>query len=260
MSTNFEPEQANETEEAKTQRVIKALENPKYEWRTLSGVSEETQLPLKEVQDILRKLGRQVIQSSIPDTRGHSLYTTREYYQRRKRERQGVNQEAVASRAINLAINQLSEARPEDIQTIAGSQIRLLTAYYNLVLTQASQSFRWALIAAAIGLAFFLGAIAFLLLTQSQSLAVVNVICGVIIEGISGLNFYLYGQATKQLAHYHRQLDQTQRFLLANSVCEALEGESKQKSRSDLIRLIVTFGADQAFTTVADKQRNESQR
>jgi hypothetical protein len=122
------------------------------------------------------------------------------------------------------------------------------------------QSFRWAQIAAIVGLGFFLGAIAFLLLTQSQSLAIVNVICGAIVEGISGLNFYLYGQTTKQLAHYHRQLDQTQRFLLANSVCEALDGESRQKSRSDLVRLIVTFGTDQAFITTSDEQRSESQK
>ena len=52
-------------------------------------------------------------------------------------------------------INQLSETEPGDILKIAASQIKLLDSYYNAVLTQATMSFRWALIAAGIGLAFF---------------------------------------------------------------------------------------------------------
>jgi hypothetical protein len=131
MSTNLKSEQGDETEEAKTHQVIVALENPKYEWRTLAGVSKETQLSLEEVQEIISQLGKQVMKSRA---KGRDVYTTREYYQRRKREEQGVNQEAVA---INQAINQLSETKPEDIQAIAGSQIRLLNAYHDLALTQA---------------------------------------------------------------------------------------------------------------------------
>jgi len=256
MSTNFNHKPANEAEEARINQVIMALENPNYDWRTIEGVSKETHLSLKEVQEILRKLGRQVIQSSIPDKRGRPLYTTREHYQRRKLG----NPEVVANRTINRAINQLSEVQPEDILKIAGVEIQSLKGYYDLALGQAKQSFRWALIAAGVGLIFFLGAIAFLLITQSQSIAIVNVVCGVIIEGISGLNFYLYGQTTKQLAYYHRQLDQTQRFLLANSICEALEGESRQKARSDLITLIITFGVVQAPIFTSEEQRREKQR
>jgi len=252
MSTNFNHEQMDDAEEDKTQRVINALENPKFEWRTIAGVSKETQLPPSEVEEILSKLGKKIMKSTA---KGRSVYTTRDYYTRRKYK--GNAAEQVFIDRTDQAINQLSEADPKEIQKITALQTVVLREYYLLALEQAKQSFRWALIAAIVGLVFFLGAIAFLLTIQSQSLAIVNVICGAMVEAISGINFYLYGQTSKQLAHYHRQLDQTQRFLLANSVCESLEGESRQKARSDLVSLIATFGVEQPQTTAPGKQRNE---
>src|SRR2546422_964645 len=40
-----EEERLRNERRAKTNRIIIALENPKYDWRTIEGVSEETQLP-----------------------------------------------------------------------------------------------------------------------------------------------------------------------------------------------------------------------
>lgn len=100
-----------------------------------------------------------------------------------------------------------------------------------------------ALIAAAIGLIFFLVAIFFLLINQAQNISLISVISGALIEVISGLNFYLYGQASKQLAYYHGYIDKTQRFLLANSVCETLDVNTRQDARSKIV----------AAMTVADR-------
>ncbi len=71
-----------------------------------------------------------------------------------------------------------------------------------------------------------------------QNVAVVSLISGALIEVISGINFYLYGKTSVQLADFQTRLDVTQRFLLANSMCESLEGDYKQKARSELIRTI----------------------
>ncbi len=252
MSADLDRVRANETEEDKTKWVINALESPKYTWRTLEAVGRELGLPLSEVQEIMSKLGRQVIKSSVPAPRGRDLYTTRKHYNEKNYGKKDAGLEVFITRT-DQAIDQLSEAKPGEIQKIAAPQIELIREYHLLALKQANQSFRWALIAAAVGVGFFLGAIGFLLTTQPQGLAIVSVISGAIVEGISGLNFYLYGQATKQLAHYHRQLDQTQRFLLANSVCESLEGESRQKARSDLVSMIVTFGVEQLYTFTSEE-------
>ena len=143
-----------------------------------------------------------------------------------------------------IYLDQLSEAEPGEVQAVAASQIRLLTSYYSAVLAQATKSFQWALIAAGIGLVFFLGAVVLLITIQSQSIATISVIGGAIVEVIAGINFFLYGKTTTQLAHFHERLDRTQRFLLANSICETLGDETQQKSRSELVRIIATFGLD----------------
>jgi hypothetical protein len=140
---------------------------------------------------------------------------------------------------IASAVDRLSKARPGDIQEIAASQIQLLTSYYDLVLAQAGRSFRWALVAAGVGLGFYLAAMAAFIYQGPQSVAHISLISGTLTEVIAAINFYLYGKASAQLAKFHTRLDLTQRFLLANSMCDSLEGEAKQKARCELIKTIV---------------------
>src|SRR5579863_8431912 len=131
----------------------------------------------------------------------------------------------------------------EPIKTIAETNqvgaalLELNKQYYNSVLEQARQSFTWALVAAIAGLFFFLGAVGFLLLRQPENISYVSVICGSIVEAISGLNFYLYGRAASQLKIFHIPLDRTQRFILANDICSSL-GEKKEETRAKLILTI----------------------
>ena len=139
---------------------------------------------------------------------------------------------------ITAAIESLSKANPSDVQEIVVSQIRLLTSFYDLALSQAHKSFRWALIAAGIGLVFFLAAVGFLLIRQSQDIATISLISGALIEFISAINFYLYGKSSTQLATFHTRLETTQRLLLANSLSENLEGDFKQRARLELIKKI----------------------
>jgi hypothetical protein len=135
-------------------------------------------------------------------------------------------------------IKRLFEADPTKVQEIAASQIQLLNIYYNTVLDQAKRSFHWALVAAGAGICFFLASVVFLLLRNDQGIAVISLISGALIEIISGMNFYLYGKTAAQLSEFQIRLDRTQRYLLANSVCEGLDDDAKQKSRSELVRAI----------------------
>ncbi len=66
--------------------VVRALEDPSYEWRTVEGVAEQTGLPASSVRQILEELNGEIIRSSIPDESGRNLYTTRKHY----RETQGL--------------------------------------------------------------------------------------------------------------------------------------------------------------------------
>jgi hypothetical protein len=153
------------------------------------------------------------------------------------------------------ALSQLATASPGDVQQIAAAQIRLLESYYQDGLAQARRSFNWALIAAGIGLAFFLAAVTFLLITQAAPVAVpvavVSAIGGALVEVVAGINFFLYSKTTTQLAAFHQHLDQTQRFLLANNICESLEGDTKQSARASLINTIATANLAPSASTEA---------
>ena len=140
------------------------------------------------------------------------------------------------------AISALSQAGRSDVQRVAVSQVKMLESYYVTVLQQATTSFRWALVAAGVGLLFFLGAVTFLLVELPGQLATVSVVGGALVEVISGINFFLYGRTSAQLAEFHQRLDRTQRFLMADSMCESLAEEEKQRSRAELVRTISTLG------------------
>lgn len=61
-------------------QIIRALEDNRYEWRTVEGVAEQIGIPAAQVQEILESLKQEIVRSSIPDEAGRSLYTTRKHY------------------------------------------------------------------------------------------------------------------------------------------------------------------------------------
>jgi hypothetical protein len=144
------------------------------------------------------------------------------------------------------SIDRISKADPSNVQEIAGTQIRLLTDYYVLALDQAKKSFTWALIAAGVGLAFFTVAVGSILYWNARNAATISVISGAIVEVISGINFYLYSKTSGQLAVFHNSLAGTERYLLANSICERLDGPNKQAARVELVRAIAQINLPDA--------------
>lgn len=138
------------------------------------------------------------------------------------------------------AIDSVARADPSNIQEVAASQLEISNNYYKSVLRQAQQSFRSAIVAAGVGLAFFIAALGIGLAQQTLDVAIISAISGGIVEVISGLNFWLFGRTATQLDLFHVRLEQTQRFVLANSVCENLSTEARDATRSELVRLIGT--------------------
>jgi hypothetical protein len=70
----------------KGQQVVRALENPKYDWRTIDGISTETGISPQQVSLILQFLPSvvDIVQSSAPDKKGRQLFTTRNHFNRRQ--------------------------------------------------------------------------------------------------------------------------------------------------------------------------------
>ena len=64
------------------ERVLAALANPNYSWRTCEGVSRETALDPARVLQLIEEMSELVIKSRIPDAQGRALYATREHYKK----------------------------------------------------------------------------------------------------------------------------------------------------------------------------------
>lgn len=137
------------------------------------------------------------------------------------------------------AVQDVAKADPNNIQEVAASQLSIINSYYQSGLQQSQQSFRWSLIWGGIGLIFLIAAVSFLLFREPAEVALASGIGGAIVEVFAGTYLYLYKHASDQLAAFRASLESTQSLLLANSMCEKLEGEVEQTTRSELIRLMV---------------------
>ena len=171
-----------------------------------------------------------------------------------------VQQEPMFYQAAEKSIERLSNIEKDDVKGTAASQIELLSRFYDLSLSQAQRSFRWALAASMVGLVFFIIAVAFML-GNDKDTANVALIGGGIIQFISAVNFYLYNKTLSQLTLFQGRLETTQRFLLANSLTESLGDDYRDKTRAKLIDQLATSQYDKLSgkRSVRDRgrQRNE---
>lgn len=138
-------------------------------------------------------------------------------------------------------LESLSKTADNDVKGIAVNQLKQLKEYYSLALNQAARSFRIALIASGVGLAFFMVIISYMVIKESASVEIstAGIIGGALSSFIAAVNFFLYGKTLEQLNTFQGKLENTQRFLLANSLCENLENALKQKTRARLIGKLV---------------------
>lgn len=137
------------------------------------------------------------------------------------------------------ALHQIATANPGNIQEVTASQLAIINSYYQSGLEQSQQSFVWSLIWGGIGLIFLMTAVGVLLFGQPTEVAFASTIGGALLELFAGTYLVLYKHASDQLAVFRASLERTQRLLLANSMCEQLEGEIEKTTRAELIRLMV---------------------
>ena len=127
-----------------------------------------------------------------------------------------------------------------DTQGMASLLSKMALNYYQDVRSQAQQSFYSALAAAGIGSLFFIYAVWAQIKDPAGSSRInVSLLAGALIEVISGINFYLYFRAARQFAMFHICLERTNRFLLANTLCENLTCTAKRdEMRAELVRVV----------------------
>lgn len=66
-------------------RMLKALRDEKFVWRTVRGLSAEIGIPGDAVVGILTQLGEEVIQSSVPSKDGEALYASKSHFRKHGR-------------------------------------------------------------------------------------------------------------------------------------------------------------------------------
>ncbi|MET0397927.1 MAG: hypothetical protein ABW277_14030 [Longimicrobiaceae bacterium] len=142
--------------------------------------------------------------------------------------------------ALQRECEEVGRTAPGDTQKMASLLSQMSLSYYQDVRRQAQQSFGSALVAALIGIGFFVYA-AWLIMEGGYKTgsATLPLIAGALVQIISGINFLLYGRAARQFAAFHICLERTNRFLLANTLCENLACPTQRdRMRSQLICIV----------------------
>jgi hypothetical protein len=149
--------------------------------------------------------------------------------------------------ATDIATNVYAESISHDqalLLAMMHAHLKLEVAYYDGAGEQSKQSFTVALVAAALALLAFLGAILALLLNGSASsnVATISGIGGALAALVSGVNFYLYGMTSTQFAAFHARLDRIQRFSMAEIMCELLgtEKATQESARDKALAAVIT--------------------
>jgi hypothetical protein len=128
------------------------------------------------------------------------------------------------------AITRIYDTDASDIQKVGAANLNLNDLYCESIINQANRSFWSALIAAMVGLLFFLGAVAFIVLSHqnAEQLSLVTGLGTAITACVSGTSFYLYRSTMKHFEAFHLCLARTEIVLLENSVCKQIEDVNKR--------------------------------
>lgn len=63
--------------------VIKALEDDRWDWRTIRGIAEDTKLTQAAVRRVIDENSDVIVKSDVPSVKGEALYTTVDHWDRK---------------------------------------------------------------------------------------------------------------------------------------------------------------------------------
>ncbi len=115
--------------------------------------------------------------------------------------------------------------KSDDIIDLMLKNVRELREYYIISKRQATNAFSASLIVCFLGFIVYIAGIAVFVISGEDAL-LLTTISGTIVEVISGLFFWLYRHAIKQLNIYHQRLGTTEKYLTAIRLADKM-GEDK---------------------------------
>jgi hypothetical protein len=144
------------------------------------------------------------------------------------------NDQIEVDREVQNAVKDIKDEK--DILEIMIRNVKELKEYYVINKQQARNSFSAALLISVLG--FFLfstGIIINTLFQRSNDIIIFTTISGSIIEIISGLFFWLYNKAIKQINIFHESLQDTQKYLTAIQLSDRMTEEKRDLVYSFII-------------------------
>ena len=151
-------------------------------------------------------------------------------------------------KVVQAQIDKLATARATDIQKISAALLSLDNNYCQEALQQGQKSFQFAVKFAPWGIGFIAFSTVLLLVLTfffgqghlDAGAAIVNASGSLLIEGLPGVGFFLYYQASRQFKEFSRRIDLRHRYLLANSIIvTSLEGQEKQQAVVSVVTSIL---------------------
>lgn len=116
--------------------------------------------------------------------------------------------------------------KSDDVIELMLKNVRELREYYIISKRQATNAFSASLIVCFLGFIVYIAGIIVFVISGENTL-VLTTIAGTIVEVISGLFFWLYRHAIKQLNIYHQRLGSTEKYLTAIRLVDKM-GQDKQ--------------------------------
>lgn len=176
-----------------------------------------------------------------------SLMVAKEVFDRKQNHQESKEIQEDADKIIGDAF------KSDDVIDLMLKNVRELREYYIISKRQATNAFSASLIVCFLGFIVYIAGIAVFVISGKNAL-LLTTISGTIVEVISGLFFWLYRHAIKQLNIYHQRLGTTEKYLTAIRLVDKMGQDKHDDMYKHIIECVLIDNRMQS------KEENEKEQ
>lgn len=176
-----------------------------------------------------------------------SLIVAKEVFDRKQNHQESKEIQEDADKIIGDAF------KSDDVIDLMLKNVRELREYYIISKRQATNAFSASLIVCFLGFIVYIAGIAVFVISGENAL-LLTTISGTIVEVISGLFFWLYRHAIKQLNIYHQRLGTTEKYLTAIRLVDKMGQDKHDDMYKHIIECVLIDNRMQS------KEENEKEQ
>ena len=176
-----------------------------------------------------------------------SLMVAKEVFDRKQNHQESKEIQEDADKIIGDAF------KSDDVIDLMLKNVRELREYYIISKRQATNAFSASLIVCFLGFIVYIAGIAVFVISGENAL-LLTTISGTIVEVISGLFFWLYRHAIKQLNIYHQRLGTTGKYLTAIRLVDKMGQDKHDDMYKHIIECVLIDNRMQS------KEENEKEQ